>query len=45
MISCIKVKNVFNKKNDGIEYNTAQGVSIPTEFDKIKDVLFNKKTN
>ena len=44
MISWIKVKNVFNKKNDGIEYNTAKGVSIATEFDKVKDVLFNKKT-
>ena len=44
MISWIKVKNVFNKKNDGIEYNTTKGVSIATEFDKVKDVLFNKKT-
>ena len=25
------------------EYNTAKGVSIATEFDKFKDVLFNKK--
>ena len=26
-----------------IEHNTAKGVSIVTEFDKFKDVLFNKK--
>ena len=25
------------------EYNTAKGVSISTEFDKFKNVLFNKK--
>ena len=31
------------KKIDGEEYNTAKGVSIATEFDKFKDVLFNKK--
>ena len=31
------------KKNDGKEYNTAKGVSITTEFDKFKDVLFNEK--
>ena len=31
------------KKIDGKEYNTAKGVSIATEFDKFKDVLFNKK--
>ena len=31
------------KKIDGTEYNTAKGVSIATEFDKFKDVLFNKK--
>ena len=41
--SWIKVKNVFNKKIDGKEHNTAKGVSIATEFDKFKDVLFNKK--
>ena len=28
---------------DGKEYNTAKGVSIATEFDKFKDVLFNEK--
>ena len=26
-----------------IQHNTAKGVSIATEFDKLKDVLFNKK--
>ena len=31
------------KKIDGNEYNTAKGESIATEFDKFKDVLFNKK--
>ena len=31
------------KKIDGKECNTAKGVSIATEFDKFKDVLFNKE--
>ena len=31
------------KKNDGKKCNTAKGVSIATEFNKFKDVLFNKK--
>ena len=31
------------KKIDGKECNTAKGVSIATEFDKCKDVLFNEK--
>ena len=31
------------KKIDVKEHNTAKGVSIATEFDKFKDVLFNKK--
>ena len=31
------------KNIDGKEYNTAKGVSIATEFDKFKDVLFNEK--
>ena len=31
------------KKNDDKECNTAKGVSIETEFDKFKDVLFNEK--
>ena len=29
------------KKIDGKECNTAKGVSIATEFNKFKDVLFN----
>ena len=31
------------KKVDGKEYNAVKGVIIATEFDKFKDVLFNKK--
>ena len=31
------------KKIDDKEYNAAKGVNIATEFDKCKDVLFNKK--
>ena len=31
------------KKIDGKECNTAKGVSIATEFDKFKDVLFIEK--
>ena len=31
------------KKVDGKECSTAKGVSIATEFDKSKDVLFNEK--
>ena len=31
------------KKIDGKEHNTAKGVSVATESDKFKDVLFNKK--
>ena len=31
------------KKIDGKEHNTAKGVSIATEFNKFKDVLYNKK--
>ena len=31
------------KKIDGKECNTAKGVSIATEFDGFKDVLFNEK--
>ena len=30
------------KKIDGKECNTAKGVSIATDFDKFKDVLFNE---
>ena len=39
----LKSKMYSIKKIDGKEYNTAKGVSIATEFDKFKDVLFNKK--
>ena len=39
----IKVKNVFNKKIDGKESNTAKRVNIATEFNEFKDVLLNKK--
>ena len=31
------------RKTDAKEHNTAKGVSIATEFDEFKDVLFNKK--
>ena len=31
------------KKIDDKEYNAAKGVNIATEFDKCKDILFNKK--
>ena len=39
----LKSKMYSMKKIDGKEYNTAKGVSIATEFDKFKGVLFNKK--
>ena len=39
----LKSKMYSMKKIDGKEYNTAKGVSIATDFDKFKDVLFNKK--
>ena len=39
----LKSKMYSIEKNDGKEYNTAKGVSIATEFDQFKDVLFNKK--
>ena len=31
------------KKDDGKECHTGKGVSIATELDKFKDVLFNEK--
>ena len=34
---------MFYKKIGGKEYNTAKGVSIATEFNTFKDVLFNEK--
>ena len=39
----LKSKMHSMKKNDGKECNTPKGVSIATEFNKFKDVLFNKK--
>ena len=42
-ICWIKDKDVLYKTNDGKECNTAKGVNVATEFDKLKDVLFNKK--
>ena len=34
---------MFYQKIGGKEYNTAKGVSIATEFNTFKDVLFNEK--
>ena len=34
---------MFCEKIDGKQYNTAKGVSIPTEFNKFKDVLLHEK--
>ena len=39
----LKSKMYSIQKIDGKEHNTAKGVSIATDFDKFKDVLFNKK--
>ena len=39
----LKSKMYSMKKIDGKECNTAKGVSIATDFDKFKDVLFNEK--
>ena len=39
----LKSKMYSVKNIDGKEHNTAKRVSIATEFDKFKDVLFNKK--
>ena len=39
----LKSKMYSIKKIDDKEHNTAKGVSIATEFDKLEDVLFNKK--
>ena len=36
-------KKIIGKTKDKFGYNTAKGVSIATEFNKFKDVLFNKK--
>ena len=39
----LKSKIYSIRKIDGKECNTAKGVSIATEFDEFKDVLFNEK--
>ena len=39
----LKSKMYSIKKIDGKKHNTAKGVSIPIEFNKFEDVLFNKK--
>ena len=39
----LKSKMYSIKKIDGKVYNTAKRVSIATDFDKFKDVLFNEK--
>ena len=39
----LKSKMYSMKKIDGKECNTAKGVSITTEFDQFKDVLFNEE--
>ena len=39
----LKSKMYSLKKIDGKECNTAKGVNIATEFNELKDVLFNKK--
>ena len=39
----LKSKMCSIKKNDGKEYNTAKGLSIANEFDKLKMSYFMKK--
>ena len=39
----LKSKMYSMKKLDGKEYNTVKGVSIATEFDKFKDILYTEK--
>ena len=39
----LKSKMYSMKKIDNTECNTAKGVGFATEFNKFKDVLFNKK--
>ena len=36
-------KCILSNKIDGKEFNTAKGVSIATDFNKFKNVLFGKK--
>ena len=45
VVEFVGLKSKMNsmKKIDGKGCNTAKGVSIATEFDKFKDVLFNEK--
>ena len=45
VIECVGLnsKMYSMKKIDDKECNTAKGVSIATEFDKFKDVLFHEK--
>ena len=38
----VKSKMYSIKKIDGKECNAAKGVNVATEFDKLKDALFNK---
>ena len=38
-----KSKMYWMLSDDGKESNTAKGVNITTEFNEIKDTLFNKK--
>ena len=39
----LKSKMYSIRKTDGSESSTAKGVNIATEFNELKDVLFNKK--
>ena len=39
----LKSKMYSMKNIDGKESNTAKGVNIATEFNELKDTLFNKK--
>ena len=40
----VRIKSkMYSMKIDGKEYNAAKGVNIAIEFNKIKDLLFNKK--
>ena len=45
VVEFVGLKSKMNsmRKIDGKGCNTAKGVSIATEFDKFKDVLFNEK--
>ena len=41
----LKSKMYSMKNIDGKESNTAKGVNIATEFNELKDTLFNKKSS